>query len=194
MRDVSEQPYYWTEREGSHAGLRFRCTACRVGHRCGYVEIPPGHPLHGLNYQDAAPGVTWDDLRDEEVGKRGIVELLLADPSRPPTVLDLFDVHGSVTFAGTRDDAGDWWIGFDCGHGTDLRDASLINDPASRKKWTNLPTCPGAKMRDTNYVEHECKRLAQQIVDRYGARPGDSTARRIARDLVRRLRMRGRKR
>lgn len=40
------------EREWEHAGLKCAVVMAReAGHRCGYVRVPPSHPLHGKDYE-----------------------------------------------------------------------------------------------------------------------------------------------
>lgn len=42
---------YKVEREWEHSGLKCAVVQAREGqHRCGYVRVPPGHPLHGMDY------------------------------------------------------------------------------------------------------------------------------------------------
>ena len=81
---------YRVESEWVHAGLR--CVATRLtggyqmDYRCGYVGVPPGHPLHGADYEqvdaDVHGGVTYSD---------GIAGYPVA--------------HEGL-----------WWFGFDCAH------------------------------------------------------------------------------
>jgi hypothetical protein len=40
------------ERSGTHLGFDWAVIANGMGHRCGYVLIPAGHPWHGKNYND----------------------------------------------------------------------------------------------------------------------------------------------
>lgn len=41
------------EREWSFAGLLCAVVQAREGgHRCGYVRVPAGHPMHGKSYED----------------------------------------------------------------------------------------------------------------------------------------------
>jgi len=69
-----------------------------MGHRCGYVAVPPSHPLYQKEYSE--------DTR-------------LGFPD------ELIDVHGGVTFSDTKLNTeipcvGDmWWFGYDCMHGGD---------------------------------------------------------------------------
>lgn len=75
------------------------------GWGCGYVAVPPTHPLHGKDFMG------WDD---EDI------------PS--------FDVHGGITYSDTLNEytmkdldiPSDWWIvGFDTAHmGDDLESCS----------------------------------------------------------------------
>ncbi len=111
---------------------------------CGYVRVPEGHPLHGLGYTDPAPGVSWDDIKDEEVGERSAISLLCATHKEAVTLDILFDVHGSLTFADKFKDDDGWWFGFDCNH------------------FGDRPEIQGEA-----YTARECVQLAQQIADRY---------------------------
>jgi hypothetical protein len=55
---------YKIEREWEHAGLKCAVVQAREAqHRCGYVRVPPGHPLHGKYYDtpdvDVHGGLTF---------------------------------------------------------------------------------------------------------------------------------------
>ncbi len=67
----------------------------KLGHLCGYVAVPKGHPCYGKNYSH----IPYDDLFPVEV-------------------------HGGLTFSQAGDGAtwpeGYWWLGFDCAHAWDL--------------------------------------------------------------------------
>ena len=82
--------------EFEHAG--YKCLILRhpeLGHLCGYVGIPSGHPCYGKHY-DHLP---YEDLL-------------------------IVEVHGGPTFSqagnGKAWPAGYWWLGFDCAHAWDL--------------------------------------------------------------------------
>lgn len=159
------------ESEGVAHGLSWACVATRMGHRCGYVRVPEGHPLHGLEYDVPVPGATWQELENVEVGKRGTIPLLCADRNEAPRLGVLLDVHGSVTFTGDLGGYGKdgWWIGFDCNHSGDAPDPALMDEDAQRVgRFRN----DGA-VRDREYVEAECVRLAEQVAARW---PMDSEA------------------
>lgn len=82
--------------EGVHRGYLWEVTHNRLGHRCGYVRVPPGHPWHGKDYDEVDAYV------------HGGLSFAEAD-------LDC-DKEGP-------DEA--WWLGFDCGHYGDAPDPSL---------------------------------------------------------------------
>jgi hypothetical protein len=87
---------------GEHAGFEWMVIHNGRGYRCGYIKVNPGHPWHGVGY---------DDVR-------------AADGDNPA-------VHGGLTFAEADEscDAGGpdsgWWLGFDCVHWHDEPDPSL---------------------------------------------------------------------
>lgn len=79
--------------EFEHAG--FPCLMLRqprLGHWCGYVAVPPGHPWHGKGYDDvdarAHGGLTY-----AEKCSGGVCHV--PKPGEPDDV---------------------WWLGFDCAH------------------------------------------------------------------------------
>lgn len=144
------------------AGLRAVCLLITGSHRCGYVEVPKGHPLHGVGYSDPTD-VIVADLDAVPLGAKSPILLLTAGVGaapnetirRSPDVL--FDVHGGLTYAGgdgypVKDSDG-WWFGFDCAH---AGDGSLAPRFA---EWRTGP------VRSEEYVVGECERLARQIVE-----------------------------
>lgn len=81
---------YKVEREWKHAGLSCAVTQNReAGNRCGYVRVPPGHPLHGKEYCDA------------EVSVHGGLTFAELEPCNE------------------HEDGQGWWFGFDCAHAGD---------------------------------------------------------------------------
>lgn len=110
---------------------------------CGYVRIPEGHPLHNVAYnEEIPPSLQWraEEIMNEPVGKRGAIDLFCM-AGRGPRAGDLFDVHGSVTFSGKRNDSG-FWYGFDLGHAGD--------------EETGIS-------QDDDYAKQECASLAAQL-------------------------------
>jgi hypothetical protein len=83
------------QKEWIFAGLN--CAITRVGeygHLCGYVRVPPGHPLHGKGHMD--------DPRVDALSAHGGVNFSEIEPC-------------------THDDGTGWWFGFDCAHAQDAR-------------------------------------------------------------------------
>lgn len=128
---------------GTHAGFDWVVVHNDSGYRCGYVRVPAGHPWHGKHY---------DEIDAE--------------------------VHGGLTFSdadepcdGGKPDDGHWF-GFDCSHCFDAIDPDLpfncFGDPVDdatkeqvrqiflRRNW------PGMTLKDTPYVEAECRSLCEQ--------------------------------
>jgi hypothetical protein len=137
--------------EWTHAGLP--CLAARgpdvSGHWCGYVAVPPGHPLHGTPYNDADVdvhgGLTYAHRCQGEI------------------------CH--VPAPGEPDDV--WWFGFDCAHAGDFspgldatlrqigaRDRGPAYDHAAAiaaNSWTV------DVYRTLAYVQAETNQLADQL-------------------------------
>jgi hypothetical protein len=144
----------WT----TEAGLRAVVIMGSMGHRCGYVGVPVGHPLHGVTYHDNTPALD-PPAEDEPVGNRGVLSVLCAsERMQSPEIA--FDVHGSLTYSGGNGDypvASDlWWFGYDCGHAGDAR------DPDS-EIGQRYPAWEGV-FRSLDYCVGECESLARQIV------------------------------
>tara|TARA_B100000131_G_scaffold321061_1_gene370772 strand:- start:1559 stop:2053 length:495 start_codon:yes stop_codon:yes gene_type:complete len=106
-----------------------------MGALCGYVGVSEGHPLFKVDYYEVpssvqfAPhgGLTFSDTCNEDACKvtgEGICHD--AKPGRPEHV---------------------WWLGFDCGHYSDL--------VPSMHAWDK-----GGKYRDIGYVIKEVQALA----------------------------------
>jgi hypothetical protein len=113
------------------------CLAVRNEHGgnwCGYVGLPPGHPLHGKDYGDADVevhgGLTFADTchKDEDDPSRYVCHL--PEPGEPEKV---------------------WWFGFDCHHHMDFAPAYA----GARGS--------GETYKALGYVERECTELARQL-------------------------------
>jgi hypothetical protein len=129
----------YVEGGGVYKGYEYLVVLNHNGHRCGYVAIDSTHPLHQCE--------SYDDPR-----------------------MDI-DVHGGVTFFETQpteSSCTDKWIGFDCGHHDDLPDLDALEkaDPeraADVRKYRAYPYDYEPSMKDFSYVEHECKRIIEQV-------------------------------
>lgn len=119
----------------------FGDVACRIvrhpsfGSLNGYVAVPPGHPWHGLEDLDA-------------------------------------DVHGGITYSGPFDEHtyasatdGQWWVGFDAGHYTDLSPGltALVRHAGGLPEGGVIH--PFGIYRDLAYVRSETERLARQATE-----------------------------
>ncbi len=115
----------------------FACLAKRnmvMGFWCGYVGLPPEHPLYGKDYNQVEEthdirvhgGLTYSALCNEAIG--------ICHKPAPGEPEDLF------------------WLGFDCAHGGDL-------EPAIRALGFGFH----AVYRDLEYVKQECEQLADQL-------------------------------
>lgn len=131
--------------KGAHRGYEWEVTSNRMGYRCGYVRIPPGHPWHGKDYDSVEPypdvhgGLTFADA-DIDCGKDG------------------------------EDNA--WWLGFDCAHAGDAPDPELPGGktmmrhgyaPATLEQFADMYD-QGYRdvVRSTDYVAAQCRGLAEQ--------------------------------
>lgn len=149
------------------AGLRAVIIICKSGerktHRCGYVAVPVGHPLHSVGYSEQADCIT-EDMTQVPLGKKSAILALTCTVGsdgddkvrRSPDVA--FDVHGGLTYAGGGKgypaDGDGWWFGFDCAH---CDDGDI--EPDSNRSWAREGVA-----RSLEYVEAECESLAEQII------------------------------
>jgi len=157
----------WTTR----AGFRAVVLMTRMGHRCGYVGVPKGHPLHGVDYSEPCVALALP-ADDEPIGKRGIISVLCASVSGPEARPDyVFDVHGGITYAGgdaeypAENPEDLWWFGYDCGHAGDAKDPEWIAQQESRLRGL-FGGCSDDVFRSLEYCEQECESLAEQFVSR----------------------------
>jgi hypothetical protein len=150
------------------AGLRAVCAIMLLGsrkwHRNGYVEVPEGHRLHGVDYGTPMLDIPKEALDSAPVGNKSPILLFTAGVGaldgetlrRSPDVV--FDVHGGLTYSGGGDkypvESKGWWFGFDCGH---CDDAEIEPDPEYSSYRDGV-------VRTQEYVEQECERLAEQII------------------------------
>lgn len=118
----------------------------RLGALCGYVGLPPGHPLHGTDYEraydhaeiDVHGGLTFAD-RCQDGAEDGPGVCHVPELGRPHDV---------------------WWLGFDCAHACDLVPGML--------ELPGLPErlqAPGYRdvYRTFDYVRSEVANLAAQL-------------------------------
>lgn len=107
----------------------------RSGALCGYVGVPPAHPLHGEDYSTAGEivadvhgGLTYASDCQEDAGDNAICHVPL--PGREANV---------------------WWFGFDCAHYMDVVPGIDVLDQGTYKT--------------VDYVKAEVANLARQLAD-----------------------------
>ena len=152
------------------SGLRAVCLVVnlrgRRRHRCGYVEVPPGHPLHGVGYRESTDVIPRSAIDSATLGTKSPMLLLTGavdaldgeDVRRSPDIA--FDAHGGLTYSGSGQEdypvkSDGWWFGFDCSH---YLDSPIDPDPL----WPS-----DGVVRSEEYVVSECERLAQQITEMF---------------------------
>ena len=115
------------------------------GALCGYVGLPPGHRLHGVDYDEAHGladievhgGLTFAD-RCQEGAEDGPGICHVPEPGRPAEV---------------------WWLGFDCAHAGDLI-------PGMQEVYAAVGiarTYRSDTYRDFAYVQREVTEMARQL-------------------------------
>lgn len=115
--------------------------ATHSGHWCGYVGVPPGHPLHGRDYE--APNVSVHG------GLTFASECSKADePCR-----------GICHIAAEGEPEHLWWFGFDCAHCDDASPYDYQREPEGYP-WSPVH----GVYRDLGYIKAECASLAAQLV------------------------------
>lgn len=109
-----------------------------AGHWCGYVAVPPGHPLHGRDYGDS----------DTQIDVHGGLTYSGACEGK------VCHVPGP----GEPDDV--WWLGFDCAHWADLSPgrAALYGGMGIERDVVE-------QYRDAVWVQRETERLARQLAE-----------------------------
>lgn len=122
------------------------CLAVRnrdSGNWCGYVGVPPGHALHGKDYNDVDAGVHGG--------------LTFADACHPGDT----EAHGICHVPGDGEPEHVWWFGFDCAHAYDL-------SPGREAYWrkhgeARFLSGPETIYRTLAYVKADVATLAEQL-------------------------------
>ena len=122
--------------QGKYRNIKWVVVHNGTGYRCGYCRVPPGHPWHGADCDQAGPEV------------HGGVTFAQAD-------ID----------CGNEQDGGGWWLGFDCAHAGDAPDPKLPGGSLTVSTALRLGYTPGV-VRSTEYVEQQCYSLIDQIIER----------------------------
>jgi len=146
-----------------------------LGHRCGYVGVPPEHPLYNVDYNTNLNNPELlQEIKNSPSGKRSIISLFCWDGEDVSPGI-LFNVHGGITYSGTSNKYPTlqidpiWWFGFDCGHYGDGKDWEAVKKYFLPKEWEYLYKIDSlyfddSQIRSKEYVEDECRSLVEQLV------------------------------
>lgn len=168
------------ESDFEYRGYRCITTFTDMGHRCGYVGVSEGHPLYQKHADDKIK-ITMKELEEDEemgqIGNRGVWTLLGLPNDEDDQVRlgSYFMVHGGITYAdGGKDshhpiDSDLWWFGFDCGHYGDCPDYELLektwgDNEMVRHRLEDKWLYDEYEVRTLEYVQQECRNLADQII------------------------------
>lgn len=150
------------------AGFRAVVIVTDMGHRCGYVGIPPTHPLYGADY--SKPNKHLRAPFEEAAGKRGILAIVCAagDEERATAPDIVFNVHGSITYSRGSSNypvlsENLWWFGFDCAHAGDAPDPTFVRNDSIARVYLSHGS---GEIRTLEFCVNECESLAQQLIDR----------------------------
>lgn len=108
-------------------------------------------------------GYEWEVVHNRRGFRCGYVRVPLGHPWHGKHHPDC-SVHGDVNVArpdvGGPDDG--WWLGFDCNHYMDAPDPDLPGSEFEISVRAKIPGLAACVIRTQEYVENECRRLAQQ--------------------------------
>ena len=156
--------------EKTFAAYGYPCVIAflKMGHRCGYVAVPPEHPLYGKTGSDYTVMKCADHMDREMTGILPAMIQTLSD-AEYFRIDTWFQVHGGITYADnglgylSPTDGIRWWFGFDCAHAGDSRDEEGIRKYFDAVQLTLLPYDDEGIVRDLDYVIGETVNLAKQL-------------------------------
>lgn len=115
-----------------------------MGHWCGYVGVPEGHPAYRQGYDDVFAevhgGLTFADACGHDPAQHGICHV--PDEGEPDNL---------------------WWLGFDCAHWQDLSPAFRVRMDELDRKYGHPPDRDPKHYWTLAEVQAECEQLAQQL-------------------------------
>ena len=166
---------YVVEKKFDYLGYKCVVTFNTMGFRCGYVGLPKEHCLFGKTYDDYLD-IKKSDIEEKEISGVFPMLSLLLDEDERISIECYFNCHEGITYSNGGKNSNYpinsdlWWFGFDCGHCYDSNDYDLAIEYFPHLKehllWTKeiedrYPT--GEEVRTLEYVEKECKKLAEQL-------------------------------
>lgn len=163
------------EKDFEYQGHRCVVIFTDMGHRCGYVSVNENSPLWCKDYSDYLD-IKKSELEGKEIGKTGIIPLIMSacDEDERIQIDSYFDVHGGITYSGggigskypVESDL--YWFGFDCAHCYDSMDCEKLREYFPNERFTESRIAMALNFEDNEirtleYVEQECRNLADQI-------------------------------
>ena len=150
------------------AGMSCLLARGPTGAWCGYVAVPPGHLLHGLDCSEESEVLTdaLERRKEQPIGKNPSFAIMLTCLSgrikASPDII--FIVHGGLTYANKCQGvichvpkpgrpADVWWFGFDCSHAGDI-------SPSHLSQW---PPFEGDVYQTVEYAKAQTQNLAEQL-------------------------------
>lgn len=145
-REGNKKPWIVIEGGGSYKDYEYLIVFISMGHRCGYVAIPENHKY-----------------------------------SKETDYNDLFiDCHGGLTFMSPdhvlkdllSNPSKEQWIGFDCAHCYDMPDKEAyieyFNDHNNEyiSAYADKFAEHGCTVKSYKYVENDCKRIIDQLIEK----------------------------
>lgn len=127
---------YRVEKDFEYRGFRCVVVAQRMGHRCGYVQIPKEHPYFEQPYE------TVDRFLEVHGGL---------------TYAKMSDTYPVET------EESSYWLGFDCAHFGDAIDLELIKEFDMRAYAIYAKMSKEGHMWTADDVSEELKRMADQL-------------------------------
>ena len=151
-----------------HAELPCLVVRTDMGHLCGYVGVPKGHPAYPAKIRDINAAMR-EGLQNPKDKSKWILK---PHPDAPERIIDIsyedldVNVHGGLTFSSMGDNyrgrqEGFKWYGFDCAHSGDFLPAT---NPEVIKINAKFPLAHGNEIyRNWEYVKQEVMNLAEQL-------------------------------
>jgi len=125
---------------------------------CGYVGVPPEHPLYEIDYTQCIQGCPGEESSSEWKREQNLRDFpCIWKGHKYPA--NIFEVHGELTaasHAGVSDSVWKekfWYFGFDCGHLWDIVPGLQVL----------IPPSPGATYKDATYAAAEMFKLHEQM-------------------------------
>lgn len=139
MTQQNDQPWLSEPNRVEFEAYGFPCLIRRTPAKilCGYVAVPPSHPLHGKRYDDEKVNLDAHGGLTFSGGCEG--DICHVPKGEPDNV---------------------WWFGFDGGHGFDYIPAMAEQMPNAtyERLFGNTD-----QYRDIEYMKNECIGLAEQL-------------------------------